>query len=357
MRALIRIAACSASLLACGKSPPFTTAAHNPLPLLQAGSGAVLKTPRLVTITYADYEFRGQAEAFGDFIVGSDWLRNAGAEYGISPGTHLPVRLADPSPGELSDRSAIALLNQRITSGELPAPDGQTLYMLYVSASTIFSDVPGADACDDEGAHHSAAAGPAQGYPYAIILDCGATFDDVSYSASHELIEAATDPFLDSYLQSLGPLLPPDNDLEIADLCENEAPVSEGGFKVTRTYSNAAASRGSEPCLPKPAGDVYYNVSVAPSTVQHASPGETVSFELTGWSEAEIAPWVLIPVPGRLSQMNLGVSIDVNRIGNGDHATLKLTVPVEARSGQAGYVNLYSAPNWVRDALAGVVVD
>ena len=115
---------------------------------------------------------------------------------------------------------------------------------------------------------------------------------------------------------------------EVADLCQNALDgITEGGFKLERAWSNAAALAGREPCVPVPAGEVYSGASADPATIQLASPGETVTFTLTG--------------PGARSELALAVALDADTIQNGRTATLQVTVPVDARSGSSGYVNLY----------------
>ena len=328
--------------------------AHEPLPLLTThGSSLVLQKPRLVSITYADYEYRQQVDAFGDFIVGSNWLETVVGEYGVQKGSHVAAHIDGPAPAVTSDFDEEKALQAWIESGQVPAPDAQTLYMIYVSSRTTASDHEGDRSCTSEGGYHSVAQLAAQtAFIYAVVYDCSG-LDDVTAAASHELIEAAIDPDLDSYYLTYDPKLPVSQ--ENADLCENLPAIDEGGFKVVRAWSNAAARAGHEPCVPAPPGDIYYNISVSPPDVQDVKPGETVTFELTGWSDAKVDPWVIIPLPGHLSALDLSVSLDTNRIGNGGHATLKVTVPPDAKPG-AGYVDIYSGPLWQRFNFAGVRV-
>jgi hypothetical protein len=344
MNPLGRLVLVMAAAIACGKSAPV------PVPLLVSKDGQVMKHPHLVTITWANYEFRDQVEAFGEFVVGSDWLKTVVGEYGVGAGTHTVVRLPDRSPDTLFDGDLSLQLLRMTQAGQLPAPDGQTLYMVYIPATTAFSNGFGTKACITEGAYHSP--GFSANSYNAVIYDCSGTVDDVTALASHELIESAVDPTLTSFVVQY-PHLP--LFLENADLCENFATVDAGGFQVTRGWSNAAARDGANPCVP--AGqETYYTVSVSPSGVAAVTPGQTLTYDLTGWSDGNVDPWVLTPLPGRLSDPGLGVSVDKTRIGNGEHATLKLTIPADARPGQAFYVNLYSGPDLERDAIVGAYV-
>ena len=88
-------------------------------------------------------------------------------------------------------------------------------------------------------------------------------------------------------------------------------------------------------------------MSAAPKTIANAAPGSRVTFTLTGWSSADGPPWALGVAradgsdfaPGQLSPR-----LSVDALGNGETATLELTVPVTARSAQFGGINVLSGP-------------
>src|SRR5262245_1684496 len=61
----------------------FVTADHEPFPQLENAGGPILEHAQLVTVTYPDYPYTADVEAFGDWVVGSDWLTIVGAEYGV----------------------------------------------------------------------------------------------------------------------------------------------------------------------------------------------------------------------------------------------------------------------------------
>jgi len=320
-----------------------------PDPLMTLHGGAALRSPRLVTITWADYEFRDQVEAFGGFIVGSAWLKSVTAEYGVGAATHSVVRLQEPSPAMLTDLDLQHETSKRIQSGELPAPDGQTIYMFYISAVTnaVGQDGP---ACSSAGAYH--AAGPTRDSLYGVVYDCTGRPDDVTVSASHELVEAITDPLTNGWYVDYAHL---PLSLETADRCQNEAPVDAGNFKVTRAWSNEAAANGENPCVPAPPGEVYYTVSISPAGAQLVKPGQTVTFDVTGWANGAIDPWVLSLLPGAHSQMDIAASLDTNRIANGGHAKLTLTAPLQPHSLlPAAYVDICSGPELGRCEQAGI---
>jgi hypothetical protein len=343
MRIRLIATVASAALLGCGSS----SSPYSSQPIAASHGGPVLRSPKLVTITYANYEFRDEVEAFGDFVVRSDWLNKVGNEYGVGHGEHQAVRLDSPEEPASSDDLEQSRLLGWIKSQQVPAPDAQTLYMIYIPSATRFVGPDGTQACTADGGYHSVAV--AAGALYAIIYDCG-LLDGVTALASHELIETATDPAFSGFYAVWDPKLPVSE--EVADLCQNNEPVDEGGFKVTRSWSNAAARNGQDPCVPAPAG-VYYTVFASPSRVPDVKPGDVVTFDLLGYASRPIDPWVLIPIPGAQSKIKLGVSLSQNRIAGGGHVKLTLTVPADATPG-VGYVDIFSAPDWVRVMIVGV---
>ena len=92
--------------------------------------------------------------------------------------------------------------------------------------------------------------------------------DVLTLALSHELVEAVTDPFVNSNPAYTG--IDPDHILwaiaisgaEVADLCENEQPVSlvpaDIGYPVQRIWSNVGAKAGTGPCVPVPPGEIFF---------------------------------------------------------------------------------------------------
>jgi hypothetical protein len=340
-----RILAAAALLSACGTSAP-----QEPFPLVTPhASTAILKNPKLVTITYADYEFRQQVEDLGDFLVGSSWLRMVVGEYGVGPGTHVLLPLTDPAPATLSDSEIITTIRNLIGTGQAPPPDDNTLYMVYVSALSAAVDFAGKPACVEAGGYHGSTDITTQTgqafVNYAVVYDCSG-LDGVTTAASHELIEAALDPHIDSYYASFGPDMAIE---ENADLCEDFPSVTQGGYQVTRAWSNAAALSGKNPCVPAPDGEIYYGVYTTSPREQTVSNGGA-TFELTGWSQGAMDQWVITPIPDEFNLAQVAMSLDVSRIGDGGHATLKLTPVGNFQSpGLVAVVHIYSGPNQERD--------
>ena len=90
--------------------------------------------------------------------------------------------------------------------------------------------------------------------------------DVLTLALSHELVEAVTHSLVNSNRAYTG--IDPDHILwaialsgaEVADLCENEQPVSlvpaDVGYPVQRIWSNVGAKAGTGPCVPVPPGEI-----------------------------------------------------------------------------------------------------
>ena len=109
---------------------------------------------------------------------------------------------------------------------------------------------------------------------YALVPRCG-TEEITTVATSHELIEASTDPHVGSgtayYMQDQLWSL---EGGEVGDLCvteDNSDEYQESGFSVQRSWSNIAAKASHDPCVPAPAGDIYFNVAPSHRAVRRKS--------------------------------------------------------------------------------------
>ena len=167
------------------------------------------------------------------------------------------------------------------TSGTNPAwgaADPSTIYLFVLPTGTIEQDTEGACCTDYDGYHYQMDVGTGANVvtvPYALSCAChnfdGPSVTDLqerTVDMSHELVEAATDPFPDSnpaYTQE------DDADIvwtfvtdgELADMCEfnDDANVVPPGstYMVQRSWSNVAAARFDNPCVPVVNSTPYFN--------------------------------------------------------------------------------------------------
>jgi hypothetical protein len=285
---------------------------------------------------------------------GSQWLPTVGADYGVGVGTHLAaVTLGFAAPAHTTETAVGQLLLDLILDGGLPPPalpDGggnpMAVYMVQLpaSSSVTFGGGPVCGSVGDGtsiGGFHWSASGDHLKFPFAVVPSCpGETADEITEAASHELIEAATDPFPNNgwILADGSPwsYLPG----EVGDLCNLETTV-EGTTTLQRIYSNSAAQSGGSPCVPAPASP-YYGVTASPSTATVAA-GNNHDFKLQAWSQAATPAWHL--GWSELGDFDARPSLDVTSVGNGDVATLTLSVPAGATSGSQVVILVYSFAN------------
>lgn len=264
-------------------APSTTYPAFTPnMAMLRNKGGRILEAPIFVTVVWDDNPNAPTYEALADSIGASAYWKEIVGEYGVGVATsgaanHVrektPITLSSDPNADPVD-AIITYMKERLaapTSG-WPAPTDQTLYTLFIggeAAKTLCADGAG-------GLHDSFALNGKE-IPFALVLECeGApnmtALDDATISASHELAEAAVDPFPetspawqgleDAYgaweLMQLG-------QDENGDMCEfykdaygKVAP--ELPFTLQRQWSNASARAGHSPCVPQGASP-YFNVT------------------------------------------------------------------------------------------------
>jgi hypothetical protein len=336
-------------------------------PLVRLGSQRTLGHPQLVTITFSGYPFESDVQALGNWIVGSPWLTQIGAQYGVGAGsnTNVDLNFDGGAPGFGADggdaRQEMAeFLAQQMQIGNLPQPAeppdggdfGDTVYMLYLPPGSLGANLPLGEhdiaLLTDAGAVNYGDGG-GERFVWAFIQATTQNFAEEA--ASHELMEAATDPVLgqgyalndgDPWAYLGG---------EVGDLCFNQFEQDpDAGFWLQRIYSNAAASAGTNPCVPVPAGP-YYNVIVSPVAPQRAVAGDSVTVTLTGWASGPAPDWSLVPYWAydlrpfscpNCQRFHPVVTLSQQTMGAGQQATMTLQVPVGTPSGAFGFIVLFS---------------
>jgi hypothetical protein len=315
------------------------------LPRVPNHGGAVIAHVKLVTITFAGFPFRAGVEAFGDWIVGSKWLSEAGAEYGIGAGTHLAKLVVDYTPPPVVAIADIErYIGAGITMGVFPQPDPDTLYVIYYPTTTK----PAGLGCDGAWWGHTTATSPVR-FTYAAIPACpppaifGWTqLQTIEEDASHEIIEALTDPDPHSAPgYAITDPLDPFHYLgtEIGDLCVGLT-IEESGFTAQRAWSNVAAAAGRSPCVPAPPGDVFFSAMPATGQPLTIAAGGNANVTVTGWATGARGPWTIaaVPFPGFDATLYPSGVLDRRSLDVGETATLTLTVPASAQSGTRGIV-------------------
>ena len=247
------------------------------LPQVVTLGGPVLTNPKVLPILYSTDPGASDVVAFLQELASTSYWGETTSEYGVGPLTVLPpVTLTTPPPTTITDAALEASLANN-TSGPSPswgAADPNTIYLFVLPTGLIEKDAEGACCTDYDGYHYEASAGGVS-VPYAISCACpmfdgpGVTdLQERTVDMSHELVEAATDPFPDSapaYTQEddadiVWTLV---TDGEVADMCEfnDDANIIPPGstYMVQRTWSNLAAQQFDNPCVPVVTTTPYLN--------------------------------------------------------------------------------------------------
>ena len=248
-------------------------------------------------------------------------------------------------------------------------PIADAIYMFFIPKNTVFNS-GGSNCCSDFYGYHDETTINGQNVPYAIVCSCDGSQDnppvsdlnDIMVTASHEAVESATDPYFN---QGVAYGQTDDNDAawsiftdgEVADMCEyrtdEDIAAAPATGLVQRSWSNAAASAGHDPCVPQPAGEVYFNsapvlsdsVSIFdfngnpwPTKGVKIAVGSSVTIPVKLWSEAPTSgDWTVAAydyndyVGG---QANLTFTWDRTTGHNGD--TLNLTIHVVSHNNNLG---------------------
>jgi hypothetical protein len=338
----------------------FVEAPHVSLPQVPNHGGPVLQHLKLVTITFGGYQYESEVQAFGDWIVGSSWLTTVGADYSVGLGTHLAKVVLDAgAPSQITSTELEAFLDAQMDAGVLPDPasDSELLYAIYYpAATTITMDPSGEVSCGSFGGYHAEAISGAYHFVYAVLPTCPpgnpvlpSELSQVETSASHEVIEAATDPRINTAPayditdgQNAWSYVPG----EVGDLCNFQVTQvttdgPDGGAWVQRIWSNHAAATGQNPCIPPSVSPYYFNVSPSPSNIIPLFAGQVTDVTLTGWSTGPMAAWFLLPTLSYHS-FTPQFSLDQQTISNGAQVRLSVTAPAGTSSGNFAAMNIFS---------------
>ena len=251
------------------------------LPQVVNLGGSFLASPKVQPILYASDSAGSDIMAFLQELASTSYWSQTTGEYGVGPLTILPaIVLTTAAPTTITD----AMLESNLaanTSGGYPAwgaADPGTIYLFVMPPGSIEQDTEGACCTDYDGYHYEAVVGTgasAVSVPYALSCACpgfdGPSITDLqerTVDMSHEIIESATNPFPDS-----DPAFTQEDDAdivwtfvtdgEVADMCEfnDDANVIPPGstYMVQRSWSNAAAARFENPCVPVVTTTPYLN--------------------------------------------------------------------------------------------------
>jgi hypothetical protein len=360
--------------------PPAPEAASYPAfapsaPRVQSAGGAVIARPRVVPVFFAGEAEAGTlTDAVTRYVASSVWAAST-AEYGVGATTVAPaVQSSDAPPSGLTTPDLGTWIASHLdgTHPEWGASDTATIassvYLLYPPAGTSLlapqqdpSDPMAATLCgprwyDVTGWHWQThpAPGPAVPIVFAVVGRCSfdpsvSVDDTMTATTAHELVESVTDP-----LFVTAPAYASVDDAhafwmeitgggEVGDLCDQDTSdfvtPPEVGHLVQRTWSNAAAAAGHDPCVPAPARayfnveadapDVFFDPYAGVNVHGVAIPsGQSRTIDVRLYSDAPATPWQLTavdPMAAAGGQPLLRLSLDRSTGANGDvvHLTIQ----------------------------------
>jgi hypothetical protein len=281
-------------------------ASHPPLPQEVSLGGPVVTSPVIIPVIFPDDSYQSDIIAFTGTVGATPYWSTIVSQYGVGAATMgTPVILTSGQEppgigGTISDAQIQSWLQQQIGADAGPLAGTNTPNTVYAiffpSGTTITLPEPQvvggtAESCSTFFGYHGSLDLEPSGtnVTYAVIPRCGtivegsgmtlAGIDAITGAASHEYIEACTDPEL---ITNMPAYIEPDpNDIiyfevigagEIMDMCELNpgAFFQPPGFDyvVQRGWSNSAATAGRDPCEPQLPGEVYFNsVAALPDDV------------------------------------------------------------------------------------------
>ena len=356
--------------------PDIYPAHHHPLPLLDDRGGPLLTTVKVVTVTFEGDALRDELRQFDDALVTSAWWKTLGNGFGLGLGTSGGyAELKDTVSGKSLDNATDlkSFIQDRVTDHTLPDPDANTLYALYFPTTTSIH-LGTQTTCPSLRGFHDSAEVRLGGTPpiqvaYAVLPRCviGTSQDDkdsLTEAASHEFLEAATDPQPDTglgWIMGSADAWTGAQGAETADLCGVRSPIDVGTWAVTTAWSNVAAKASHAPCQPSPAGRIYFGAAVDTELgTVHTAAGDHTSdgfatvkrgasrdMDVVVFSEAALPSDVQLTVgrisisnPANLLPMATGITATLSRTHahNGETSILTLSAASSVAPGDSLFV-------------------
>ena len=320
-------------------SGPFVEGPHPNFPIMGTKGGRVLQNVVVIPIYYSTDTNEPTIQDYLQKYVSSGLALSQVAEYGaqsITLGSAINIQKAPPAyVTEIQMKAdALPLLPS------LPAD----AFLLFIGPAGIPSSF--------SAAHYVWNAGTSSNVAFAVI-PASTNMHNVTYDISHELTEAVTD--FDGFSSYRGldfPYFYAHSSDEVADLCDDSSEAVWGAnpagleYRVARTWSNAAARAGRDPCIPvdtrRPGP--YYNTAPAYDQIQASAQdtypggqkliripvGSTRVIPLNLFSTGPTSgPWTVDVVSDGFKSQNfssLQVSLDKNQGANGDVINMTVTV-------------------------------
>lgn len=352
-------------------------APHSPMPQAVNSGGSVIAKPLLVAISFQGDTLQPDIDKFASDLVSSpNYWKGAVGEYGVGALTQVAYHANETPPQTLADSDVQAWITNKIqTDSTFPKPDASTIYMLFYPKGTNVTALGGTTCQAFQGYHDSYALDASTNVIYAIVGRCPPPVstitdaDEMTAEASHEVVEAATDPLPSSkpaYItvdqnSHAWELLAGG---EIGDLCgayPNVFYVPTGfDHLMQRVWSNANAAAGHDPCQPDAPTPYFNSAPVMADTIHirvgglqvatqgvKLSAGAETTIELDLYSDGPTSgPWTVsvLDITSAFfgGQPALQFTLDQTTGQNGD----KLNLTIKLLRAVVG-----GAPFWIQNDL------
>jgi hypothetical protein len=240
--------------------PPWAEAVPSSVPQLISLGGVVLDQPKVQPIFFANDPLQAQVEQFLTALGPSDYWHVTSEEYGVGPLAVLPSIVTTDAP-PATDDALPGWVDQHV-----PTPDPETIYAIFLGDGVVLQGQDG-NSCEAYGAFHDESP---KGVVYALMPRCEPStqfdhaqtkLDELTISTSHELLEAATDPHVETTPaygevdadHAVWGIVPGAEDGDFCEYLDSAYIRGVGDFMVQRAWSNKAAKAGLDPCVPAPA--------------------------------------------------------------------------------------------------------
>ena len=316
-------------------------------PTVGTSGGQVLAAPTVVPVFFAnDGSAQTQIETFLTQLASpsSTYWSAISEEYGVGAITVAPSVIATETPPTTDEALAAIVTAHAGGSGGWPANTPNTIYAAFLPDGVTLT-MQGGTSCVDFDGYHSETQ---SGVVYALMPRCNSmTFPGlqvVTIAASHEFLEASTDPhpFSTPAFNSVDDehaiwgLVPGG---ELGDMCETARAAFQplvGSFMVQRTWSNKSAAAGHDPCVPAlatpyvEASTVLPDISIEGVTTPGISipVGMSKTVEVDLYSDGPAADWTVaaFDVASKFAKAPAELSFSFDRTTGHDGDKLQLTI-------------------------------
>lgn len=262
-------------------SPVYPAFRPTPPQVVNSG-GPVLRAPRVVPIFVASsastnwVDEDAELEFMRRYVTSATWLAQV-SEYGVGVGTVDAAIHSDGAGLPTGTMTATRLRTWVLSQIEHRAwgePTEDVMYVLMLDSSRQVSSGDSVTCRGIGGYHSDLRDSERRSIAYAVIPECGEGIDSITRVLSHEILEAATDPYPNAQPAWAQPSTksPPEGAWAIAytggelgDMCEHRSDSTvrpdDVGYEVSRSWSNRAAAAMQDPCVPTFGATTYFNAA------------------------------------------------------------------------------------------------